>query len=367
MSEFQACPYSKSQVVNAGKALAGRIVDNAEDRDQAIQNFSIAHSWRAACAYPMRRTRAELIGKIRSHPDIQGISAARLKRMISMRKKLKATPFTLYQMQDIAGCRAIVNDAEQLDRLVDIYLGGGSRYAIVRDDDYIATPRHTTGYRSRHLVLKFCDIDGVEGFDRHFVELQLRTFKQHAWSTAVEAIGLIRNEDLKGGTGDKNWLRLFQIMASEFAEDEKRPLVEGVSSNTNERREELSEINREIGALQVLESCNRAIKITENYARTSAPYYLIEYNISEKSVKVSPFTAAISGSKKYNSSEIDVNTNSVFVEVDRVSDLRAAYPNYFLDVGAFAKRLRQALKGHPGSTFSNWLSEWARSFTFDRS
>lgn len=367
MSEFEPCPYSKSQIVAASKALSGRIEDTQASRDLAIENFRIAHSWRAACAYPMRRTRAELIGKIRSHPEIHGISAARLKRMVSMRKKLRATPFTLYQMQDIAGCRAIVNDVGDLDRLVEIYLGGGSRYTIVRDDDYIAAPRPGTGYRSRHLVVKFNDPEGLQGFDRHFVELQFRTLKQHAWSTAVEAIGLIRNEDLKGGSGDAKWLRLFQIMASEFAEDEDKPLVDGVSDKANERRKELGEIDRELGALQVLQSCNRAIKITEDYARTSAPYYLIQYNIAERSVRVSPFTAAISGSARYNAIENDTNTNSVFVEVDRVADLRAAYPNYFLDVGVFAARLQQALHGQPRNLAPDWLSEWARAFTFKKS
>jgi hypothetical protein len=36
-------------------------------------------------------------------------------------------------------------------------------------------------------------------------------------------------------------------------------------------------------------------------------------------------------------------SNTVSVEVDRVADLRRAYPNYFLDVSEFTDRLRHAL------------------------
>ena len=52
--------------------------------------------------------------------------------------------------------------------------------------------------------------------------------------------------------------------------------------------------------------------------------------------------------------------NSVLVAVDKVGDLRAAYPNYFLDVALFEDRLRSVV--HPrkkGPTFDlNWLKNW---------
>lgn len=74
------------------------------------------------------------------------------------------------------------------------------------------------------------------------MEIQLRTLLQHSWATAVEAVGLLRREDLKGGRGDPDWLRLFQIMASEMAEDEGAPPVPGVSQEGSSRREELNHL-----------------------------------------------------------------------------------------------------------------------------
>ena len=61
-------------------------------------------------------------------------------------------------------------------------------------------------------------------------------------------------------------------------------------------------------------------------------------------VSVRPFRAANVGSDQYANAEQDVNLNTVFVEVDRVADLRQAYPNYFLDVEAFAARLKLAIE-----------------------
>jgi hypothetical protein len=356
MADFTACPYSKREVVNAGKALAGDIKYDPDRLDEARQIFRIAHSWRESNVYPMRRVRAELAGKIRS-AGAQSITAARLKRIISIRKKLRTTWFTLYQMQDIGGCRAIVNDHDDLEKLLKPYLSGDSHHTIIRDDDHIGAPQ-ATGYRSRHLILKFVDPDGEQGFNRHFIEVQFRTRKQHSWATAVEAVGLVRGEDLKGGNGDADWLRLFQLMAGEMADDEETSPVPYVSSSQSERRRELVDLNGRLNALQTLDSYNRAIKHTENYYRFTAPYYLIQYDIAKKEVKVRPFRAASTGSEQYASAERDSNINTVLVEVDKVADLREAYPNYFLDVGAFTDRLRRALIDARQRRINDWLTNW---------
>jgi len=163
MTDAPHCPYSRREIVSAGNMLASRIPDSEARSSEVLEAFKIARSWREANAYPMRRVRAELSGKSRS-AKVEGITAARLKRMPSIRKKLRSSPRTLYQIQDIGGCRIIAHDIDNYDLALRPYLDGNSRYNIVNDDDYIRNPR-LTGYRSRHLILKFCDPE-VSGFDR---------------------------------------------------------------------------------------------------------------------------------------------------------------------------------------------------------
>ena len=229
--------------------------------------------------------------------------------------------------------------------LVGEYINGASRHTLLRYDDYIAHPRHT-GYRSAHFVLKYNDADGNDMYNRQFIEVQLRTRLQHSWATAVEAVGLVQGEDMKGGSGDADWLRLFQIMASEFAEAEGTASVTDVTDNRILRRKELRDLDKKIDAVATLESYNSAIKDTENFANISSPFFLIQYDTQTKRVAVRPFTFPAQGSSEYIVAEVDTSINSVLVEVEKVADLRAAYPNYFLDVAAFAQNLKRRVGGN---------------------
>jgi ppGpp synthetase/RelA/SpoT-type nucleotidyltranferase len=89
----------------------------------------------------MRRVRHEL-GSIARRANIVGaITAARVKRMKSIRKKLRETPLSLYQIQDIGGCRAIVNTVEELRAIVHLYEQGESRHGIIKPWDYATSPK----------------------------------------------------------------------------------------------------------------------------------------------------------------------------------------------------------------------------------
>jgi len=224
--EYAVPHYSRSQIEAAGKALAGKFTE--DQVEEAVAIFRIAHNWRNAHVFPMRRVRFELGGLARRASAAANITAARVKRMKSIRKKLRESPITLYQMQDIGGCRAIVDSMDHLRAIVARYNGGQSRHGIIRHWDYIDVPKRG-GYRSHHVVLKFSGEDEEgEIYNRQRVEVQIRTKLQHVWATAVEAAGVVRAEDLKGGSGNTDWLRLFEIMGSEMALLENTPTVQGV-------------------------------------------------------------------------------------------------------------------------------------------
>jgi ppGpp synthetase/RelA/SpoT-type nucleotidyltranferase len=71
------------------------------------------------------------------------------------------------------------------------------------------------GYRSHHLSLEFKPAKKEdEAYAGRRIELQVRTRLQHSWATAIEAVSLYRNQDLKHHKGDADWLRLFALPMS---------------------------------------------------------------------------------------------------------------------------------------------------------
>lgn len=360
--------YSKDEVVAAGKALKGTLAYTGGQIDeQTLRVFRVAHAWRTAHIVPMRKVRSELLWANR-RLGVEAITAARLKRMQSIRKKLRKTPLSLYQIQDIGGCRAIVGSMADFERLRDLYRNGHSRHRLQREDDYITSPR-MTGYRGHHLRLKFNGEGDDSVYNRQFIEVQLRTRLQHAWATAVEAVGLVRREDLKGNDGDADWLRLFALMGSEFAVIEDRPLVPDAPKEKN-RRQELRHLEQKLNATACLDRWNRAIQYTEQIDASASGFYLIQFDSEKMEVTVQPGSARLLFAE-----EKKVTKDTVLVELERAEDLKTAYPNYFLDVALFnnclaaivsdqalpsldAPMRRRTAPAKPGSDYKVDLSWW---------
>jgi hypothetical protein len=328
MADPPASQHSKSVVVDAGKLLAGK--PDAFD-PATIEAFRIAHNWRSSHVHPMRRVRYELAWRAKKL-GIPGVAVARLKRMRSIRKKLAPLNRSLYQIQDIGGCRIILSDMAATNRLLAVFQAGDGSRPLFKLDDYVASPKED-GYRSFHAIFKFNGPDDDPAYGRHFIEAQIRTELQHAWATAVEAVGLFRNEDIKGGEGDPSWRRLFALASAEFAAVEGGGCVPGVPEERRERFRELRALVGELDALRTLDGIREAISYSENIWSPEAKFYLIEYDYRNRRVKILPQSSLPTGIDLYESSEHSDALNAVLVEVDRLTDLKQAYPNYFLDVG----------------------------------
>lgn len=352
MADFVAPKYSKSQVVKAGKLLKGSMPLDAT----TIETFKIARNWRASHLIPMRHIRMELHAKVKKSGG--GLTAARLKRMTSIRAKLKRAPVTLYQMQDIAGCRAIMSNQDDADYLIAL-LRKESRHTFIDQDDYIASPK-VLGYRGHHLIYRYHGRSPFLALNSNpqFVEIQIRTKLQHAWATAVEAVGMVRGEELKGGMGDAAWLRLFALMGSEMAAEEGTALVPNTPDDEAARRQEIIEIERSLDALANLSKYRNAVKIAET-VKTSSAYYLIQFDRDTGRLRVRGVSAAAS-TTSLDDAETLGGGNSVLVAVDKVGDLQAAYPNYFLDVALFEDRLKRVARPRPTRpTFNvDWFKDW---------
>lgn len=290
---------SKKQVVEAGKVLAGVIPDH--QIEDAISVFRIAHRWRNAHLSPLKAVRAELTGKLR-HLARHAPTAARLKRMKSIRGKLAKIPITLYQMQDVGGCRVILPEINQVIKLASEYVAGNSIHQLLDHKDYVALPK-TDGYRCHHVVLKFVGKGEYAVYNSRRVEMQIRTQLQHAWATAVEAVGLFRGEDLKGGFGDSGWLRFFELMSCAFALHEGMLPVPGCTDSDRALRSQLNELNRSLQAMELLATFNQVVQYSVENSSISAEYYLIQYDSRDRKVSVQPFSKFAIASSQYTAEE----------------------------------------------------------------
>lgn len=344
VSDFPEFRFTKREVRRAGDSLRENIWWAEDAIDEIKQTFRVANNWRDSHAFPMRRIRYELIGQIR-RLDQPGKTWARLKRMHSIRRKLRNLPENLTQIQDLGGCRAVLSDIGNVNRLINSCRENLPHDIHAVPDDYISNPK-PDGYRCYHVVYKFRPRNELEAaFEGRRIEIQVRSAMQHSWATAVEAVGTFRQEDLKAGTGSNDWLRLFQLMASEIALAEGSPELKSAPSR-GERMKEIRDLNKRLRAASTLENLRQAFNYVESYQTTLDPkYFLIRYDNVNSTVTVDPYDSSIAGTQKLDDSEKNEHINSVLVEADKIDTLVEGYPNYFGDVQLFKNALANVVGG----------------------
>jgi hypothetical protein len=349
VTDYPRVNYSIDDVKRAGEVIAGDLPWSAQTAGSIRQAFHIANNWRDAHAYPMRSVRYSMMWFMRHH-QIDGLTAARLKRMQAIRRKLRRLPYALCELQDLGGCRVILPSIADVHSLVDL-VRERSRHVIREESNYVRRPKKD-GYRSHHLMLNFRGRGPSAVHDDCRIELQVRTRLQHSWATAVEAIGLFRGEDLKGNKGSEQWLRLFKLMSAEFAAAEGCKEPPGVPDH-NGRVAEIRELDGVLSASATLQNMSHAVRWTDIAISPSTPvrYYLIRFDNANKRVEVRPYFAPRSAVLSYDNAEAmdnqsgDETSNIVLVEADKIENLKDAYPNYFGDVQLFNRQLGRILKG----------------------
>jgi hypothetical protein len=353
MAEYPKLAYSQREVRRAGGVIASNVW-SPETRASILEAFGIANNWRSSHLYPMRSTRVSIAQRMR-WAGLKGYTAARPKRMTSIRRKLQRLTINLEQINDIAGCRAVLDDMASVNALIEI-CENDFPHSIRQLYPYIANPKDD-GYRSHHIVFNFEDDGEPDAFRGRRVELQIRTRLQHSWATAVEAVGVYRNEEMKQGEGDPDWLRLFRLMSLEFAHAEKCSPPGSVDDQAA-RIAEIKSLNKKLGAASVLEDLRNATHYMSNFVQDiAARYYLIRYDNRSKQVTVTGYSNAFDVSAALAAAERRIESGEddakiVQVEVGKVASLVEAYPNYFGDVALFIRNLQHVCDGKQAIEFS---------------
>lgn len=184
--------------------------------DEAINAVIVIDQYRSMHAYPLRKVTMGVRQMIETEFRTGALQfgspprpGQRFKRMDRILRKLIRFPhMRLSQMEDIGGCRAVFDFAD------DVYAVANRirrRWPHARVTDHIESPK-ADGYRSLHII---------EKRDGRLIEVQLRTARQHEWAEAVEAAGGLTGIGLKDGQGPPDLQRYFVMAAERLAREDQ--------------------------------------------------------------------------------------------------------------------------------------------------
>lgn len=348
--------YSRKDVDRAGDGIIAKDILGTPDRDAALD---IVGNWRSSHEYPTQAYYLNLRKKA-LRIDRDAVVVQRHKRLPSIEAKLRrnrpsqADPrrpkMQLTQMQDVGGCRAILQSYKDVRKLVDLYKTHRDAESIFKEYNYVNTPK-SDGYRSVHLVYKYQPTSPHYSpeFNNMRVELQFRSRLQHAWATGVEIVDTFTEEALKFGRGGDDWKRFFALMSTDLAMRERMPLVPGTPSDKRELTNELKELASRLQVLTLMDAWNKFLEITPEAKLDAAEVILLKLDLKARRLSTTPFAEneLARADEEYYRIEKEFegapHVQVVRVKADSAKNLKSAYPNFYLNTTAFVSAVRQAI------------------------
>lgn len=256
---------TKSKIDRAGIALAK---DSFRNVEEMVEFEDVFDEYRKSHLEPLSETTLELQRWLNEYGHDYYI-AQRLKRKPQIIRKLNRLSVRLTQLQDIGGCRIIVEKNELVDQIISFLkakIESTEELKLVRITDYREKGRDITGYRSVHLLL---ERSGKK------LELQLRSRIQHYWAESIERTSVIYGRHLKESEGDERVISYFQKLSDAFFEIEsgRTPSVR-FRLEIDVAKKEAEEIIRKHSLSKAIDShVNEDIilTLTEKERRSSSP------------------------------------------------------------------------------------------------
>ncbi len=255
----------------------------------------------------------------------KSIVTYRIKRIESIIGKLKRMPDTeLDRLIDIAGCRCILSNNEQVYRLLN-KLRVNPQIYIKREIDYIEKPQ-AEGYKSIHLYV------GLSGDEGKLVEVQLRNQEQHNWATLVEITDFVFETKLKEYKEPKDLLEFHRLLS--VSEQDLMPKEKDKLFNTIKHRNYINRIN-EVFVRNYIEVREQWMKLQNNPKNS---FYLIEAK-RDDCPQIDSYNSFSEAEKAYferfqqNSNSNIVLTNIPHATYEQIS---IAYSNYMLSTHSFS-------------------------------
>lgn len=200
---------SKSQINKAAFTLAA--ARRGETQLSAVEQLEAARvvdAWRQLHAEPLAWV-TEAVGRRVTTVADEVVIAQRLKRMPQIIKKIaRYQDMKLARMQDLGGCRVLLPDPRCVETVAERIRSYGTQHWTVRhESDYRELGRPDTAYRALHMTVIR---------EERQIEIQLRTFRQHAWAEAVERVTALSDHDVKEGRAPEEFLEYFKLASDAF-------------------------------------------------------------------------------------------------------------------------------------------------------
>jgi ppGpp synthetase/RelA/SpoT-type nucleotidyltranferase len=290
------------------------------------------------------------------------IYAQRLKRLESVVAKLKRfSDMKLSRMEDIGGVRVIFHNLTALNACAETFMSDAQQLTLYRKRNYIEQPK-TDGYRGIHLIVEAQNSDTASfPTDTLRAELQLRTQLQHAWATAVEIVGITHQRSYKTGDWQADWKQFFVLTSQMFAYQEMREneinwkgafpdspaQIDSSYLSILEKMQDAADKIKAIDQLSAITIYHQEITAQQNTVHGKS--VLLDMNYLTKEIhtyKVTEDTMpmALEFLKAKETEYFKSKAGQVlFVNTQDSKQLQEAYPNFFMDIHVFLKRLNEGL------------------------
>lgn len=254
----------------------------------------------------------------------------------------------LHRMQDIAGCRVVLENTSDASKLASLLKNSKTRHILHRENNYISEPKRS-GYRGIHLVYKYNaskkDFRGIP------VEIQIRSKVQHSWATAVEVASTIMGENLKSGEGSEDWLNYFRYASAELAKLEGTPLDPTLYQENSQ--EKLAKLSEKLNAKHRLSAISVTTQMMSVKRSNKDGLYILKLDLKSHVVNIKYFNKKQTKDALdlYSALETEFKGNQrfdvVLASASSIQELKKGYPNYFADTKNFLKYLEKAKKENP--------------------
>ena len=336
--DFVQPQHSREIVDSAGRELAGSVPSILSGAQ------AVVHNWRASHAYPLNTFQMTLRHRA-LRVDRQAVVAQRSKRLSSILGKLRRMPqLPLSEMQDIAGCRAIIRSVPKVKLLAAGYHRRYSQHDLVSYNDYIRHPK-SDGYRGYHLIFGYSNPQFPQ-YRNLKIEIQLRTKLQHCWATAVETVDLFYGQGLKAHQGSPEWKRFFALMGTAMAMEEGYKRVPRTPKEWTQLTAELRECSQQLEIHKKLRMFGRTLNVVEelNIRNREIKYVLLNLQPqvagNNNRLTLHGYSASGLNSAVERYEELERGgAEAVLVSTADMNDLKRAYPNYYMDTHMFLDRL----------------------------
>jgi len=263
----------------------------------------------------------------------------RVKRIDSIISKLvRNKNMQLHRIEDIAGCRCIFSNNDQVYQFKSIL----QKELFIKSDrnDYIASPK-SDGYKSLHLIVQTLDKKSKP------IELQLRCEQDHNWATLVEITDIVYNSRIKELGNEPELGRMLFLFSK------------GIESLENSEVDELIDLIekkdfiKKINSVFVQNSINVRKQWSEIDKNPAKSFYLIQVDNNNNSFISSYINFSQAEFAYFERFTKNRNHNIVLTHIPnaRFEQISKAYSNYTLTYHAFFHDLMSKLQQYVKLSF----------------